>query len=102
MKNSEDTSKKEELKKYSNFNQVKQKVKKLLGKDKEVLISSRRDKKYMIKAPNDKMVHFGQMGYEDFTKHKDEERRENFLKRNAKWKDSPIYSPAWLSYYILW
>jgi hypothetical protein len=45
------------------------------------------------------------MFYEDFTKHKDEKRRENYLKRTAnirgKWKDDP-YSKNNLSRCLLW
>ena len=52
-----------------------------------------------------KMVHFGQLGYEDFTKHKDKERRQRYLKRatnmRGNWKDNP-YSPNNLSINILW
>ena len=48
------------------------------------------------------MVHFGQMGYEDYTIHKDEKRRELFKKRNHKWETAEKYSPAWLSYYLTW
>ena len=68
-----------------------------------IQLSSRKDKKYMVLDPNtNKMVHFGQMGYEDYTKHHDEKRRELFRKRNHKWKDAEKYSPAWLSYYLTW
>jgi len=60
----------------------------------------------MILNPNtNKFVYFGQMGYEDFTKHKDEKRRENYLKRTAnirgKWKENP-YSKNNLSRCLLW
>jgi hypothetical protein len=90
------------LSNYSDISQVKQLAKKYLG---NVLIepSTRKDKKYMLVNPEThKIVHFGQMGYEDFTKHKDKKRRDAFLKRNASWKNAPIYSPAWLSYHLLW
>lgn len=61
------------------------------------------DKKYMIINPDTgKLVHFGQQGAYDYTKHKDEKRRHKFLVRNHKWTDYPKYSPASLSYYILW
>ena len=63
--------------------------------------SSRKDKKYMI-FHNGKRVHFGQQGYEDFTMHHDEKRRQAFRSRNRRWKDAPMYTPAWLSYHILW
>ena len=46
-----------------------------------VHVSSRKDKKFMV-FDGDKMIHFGQMGYEDFTKHNDELRRARFKNRN--------------------
>ena len=67
----------------------------------EVHPSSRRDKKYMVFDGN-KMVHFGQMGYEDATKHNDLNRINRFKKRNWKWQNAPKYSPAWLSWFLLW
>jgi len=63
--------------------------------------SSRKDKKYMVFDGN-KMVHFGQMGYEDASKHHDLERVNRFRKRNWKWQFEPKYSPAWLSWFLLW
>jgi len=87
-----------DLSKYSNFSAIKAKGKRL-GFD--VLRSTRKDKKYMI-IHDGKKIHFGQMGYEDFSKHKDDKRRSNFLKRNANWKNAGKYTPAYLSYHILW
>jgi hypothetical protein len=63
--------------------------------------SSRIDKKYMI-FHDGKRVHFGQKGYEDFTAHHDLRRRANFRKRNARWASAPKFTPAWLSYHLLW
>ncbi len=63
--------------------------------------SSRKDKKYMV-FDGRKMVHFGQMGYEDATKHNDLDRINRFRKRNWKWQNSPKYSPAFLSWFLLW
>jgi hypothetical protein len=57
--------------------------------------------KYMVFNGN-KMVHFGSPSYQDYTKHHDERRRNSFNKRNARWKDAPRYSPAFLSYWLLW
>ena len=42
------------------------------------------------------------MGYEDFSKHKDNKRRDNFKKRNIKWGYAQKYTPAWLSFWLLW
>jgi len=67
-----------------------------------VYLSPNKKKKYAIVDPNNKVVSFGQMGMEDYTKHLDEKRRANFLQRNKKWADAEPYSPAWLSYYLLW
>ena len=90
-----------ELYEYSDPEAVKEKAHKLgLG---DVHESSRKDKKYMIYDPYvGRMVHFGQMNYEDYTKHKDEKRRQNFLNRNKAWKNRYLYSPAYLSYTLLW
>ena len=49
-----------------------------------------------------KMVHFGQMSYQDATKHHDKDRINRFKKRNWKWQTAPKYSPAWLSDWLLW
>jgi hypothetical protein len=79
------------------------KVFKMLMKDGYTVgISTRKNKKYMIQNPDGKWVHFGQMGYEDFNKHKNIFRRDHFLKRNWKWASADKYSPAYLSYYYLW
>jgi hypothetical protein len=90
----------DKLIKYSNPSIVMVKGKQL---GLEVFISKRKDKKYAIRHPiTNKLVNFGQMNYEDYTKHKDEKRRKNFLSRNSKWKDAKPYTPAFLSYYLLW
>lgn len=94
-----------EIFKWSNPAQALEEAKKYLGKDVVMAISTRKNKKYMIKKPDGKWVHFGQMGYSDYTKHKDKQRRINYLNRatNIKggWK-SDKYSPNNLSIHILW
>lgn len=87
-----------ELKKYSNPTEVKKRAHHL-GIDVE--LSTRKDKKYMV-FDGHRMIHFGQMGYEDYTKHKDVERLHHFRTRNWKWAHEPKYSAAWLSYHLLW
>lgn len=92
-----------EIKKYSNPKKVFKLAKDLYGDDVEIELSTRKDKKYMILNPNNnKWVHFGQYGYEDFTKHQDIERRDNFLKRNKKWENMGEYTPAFMAYHLLW
>ena len=90
---------------YSNPDEVLRKAKKYLGKDVDIDYSTRKGKKYMVKSPDNKWIHSGALGYEDFTKHKDEKRKDNYLKRASKikgnWKDNK-YSPNNLSINILW
>jgi hypothetical protein len=94
-----------EILKYSSPTVVKRKAKAYLGSKIPVLLSSRSDKKYMIYTPDGKKVHFGAMGYEDYTKHKDKERRKNYLNRSTNikgaWKKDK-YSPNNLSIHLLW
>jgi hypothetical protein len=88
------------VKQYSDPHEVFRRGK-LLGI--EVYLSGRKDKKYCIQNPEThKLVNFGEIGYEDATKHNDPKRIANFHARNAKWKDAPKYSPAYLAYHLLW
>ncbi len=94
------------LEQYSNMEEAQRKAVKYLGKGVELKISDRKDKKYMVLDPStQKMVYFGQMGYEDFTKHKNLERRKKYLSRATKikgdWKKNK-YSPNNLAIHILW
>ncbi len=67
--------------------------------------STRKNKKYMILNDNNKYVHFGDSRYEDFTKHQDLNRLNNYLSRATKikgnWKKDK-YSPNQLSINLLW
>jgi len=99
-------SKYDELLKYSNPEEVYDKAREIFGPKTFLSVSSRQNKKYMIYDPyTDKFIHFGQMGYEDFTKHLDKNKRNNYLTRTANmrgnWKDNP-YSPNNLSRNLLW
>jgi hypothetical protein len=93
------SNKLKELRNYSDPEYVMNKAK-MMGLN-PVHESSRKDKKYMVFDGN-KMIHFGQMGYEDASKHHDLERVNRFRKRNWKWQFEPQYSPAWLSWFLLW
>ena len=59
----------------------------------------------MIMDDNNKWVHFGQLGYSDFTKSRDENKKRLYLTRATKikgqWKTN-IYSPNMLSIVLLW
>ena len=99
-------SENDEIYKFSNPKKVQQLAKNYLGKDGIIYRSISKGKKYMVYNPNTKTwVHFGQMGYEDFTKHKDEKRQKNYLTRTAgikgDWKDDK-YSANNLSRNLLW
>jgi hypothetical protein len=85
---------------------VYENAKKYLGKNVYLKFSDKPKKKYMIFNPNtEKWVYFGQMGYEDFTKHGDVKRRYNYLRRatnmKGNWKDNK-YSANNLSINLLW
>jgi hypothetical protein len=97
----------EELYKVSNPRVAQEKANQYLGVKKgELFVSTKKDKKYMLMNPlTNKWIHFGSMDYQDFTKHKDEDRRQRYLKRakniRGNWKENP-YSPNNLSIHILW
>jgi len=98
-------NKAQELLKYSNPNEVQRLADELFDNiPYDLALSTRKNKKYMIRGEftNNKWIHFGEMGYEDYTKHKDEERRDKFLSRNRAWRNMPADSPAFLSYQLLW
>ena len=65
--------------------------------------SNRKDKKLKAVIDNKKTVHFGATGYSDFTTHKDEERKQLYIKRHKKNEDWA--NPTTAGFYaknILW
>jgi hypothetical protein len=79
---------------------------KYLGKTAKLYPANNPEKKYKIFDPkNNKWINFGQMGYEDYTKHHDKNRRKNYLTRTkfmrGDWKNNK-YSANNLSRNILW
>lgn len=67
--------------------------------------STRADKKFMVITPKGNRVHFGQKGYEDFTTHKDEARKERYIARHQKnedWTAAGIDTPGFWARYLLW
>ena len=91
---------------YSNPRVVYSKAEKYLGDKVQIKVSTKKDKKFMVFNPNtENWVHFGQQGYEDFTKHQDPIRQQSYLRRTANIKGDWIkdkYSPNNLSRNILW
>ena len=51
-----------------------------------------------------KNISFGDSNYSDFTKHKDSQRKDNYINHHKKedWSKSNIASPAWMSRHIIW
>lgn len=71
--------------------------------------SFRKNNKYMVQLPSGKKVHFGSPKYEDFTIHKNEERRKKYLSRASKIKNKKgeltcedKESPNFWSIKLLW
>lgn len=90
----------------SNPSKVIKNANSYLGKNNyEIFISNNKDKKYLIITPDGKRVHFGNINYEDFTKHNSEVRRNSYLARAMKIKgnwQSNKYSPNNLAIHLLW
>lgn len=91
-----------DIENYSNPSKVRELADKYLGKDTPLYFSTRKDKKYMVQNPEGKWIHFGQLGFSDYTKHMNERRRDLFRKRNHRWANADKWTPAFLSYYLLW
>ena len=70
----------------------------------EVTRSSAKGKKYTATLPSGKKVHFGAKGYQDFTQHRDEARRKNYLARHGgggqDWGDKA--TAGYWSRWLLW
>jgi hypothetical protein len=91
---------------YSSPRKAQAQAYKYLGRTAKIYPARNPQKKYSIfDKKNNKWVNFGQMGYEDFTKHKNKTRRKNYLTRTkfmrGDWKDNK-YSANNLSRNILW
>ena len=91
-----------EINKVSNPDKVKKNLEKYYGKDVEIYLSTRKGKKYMVVSPDGKKIHFGDVNFADYTKHLDKDRQKSFFNRNHKWKDAKPFTPANLSFYLLW
>ena len=93
-----------ELLKYSNPIIAQKRAYAYLGKTAKLYPASKKQKKYRI-WNGYKWINFGQLGYQDYTRHKDKTRRRSYLARSRKirgdWKRNK-YSPNNLSIHILW
>ena len=101
-----DIDKNDDLFEYSNPKKAQKNAYKIFGKNGILYKSTRKDKKYMILNPYiNKFIHFGNIHYQDYLKHNDENRRYKYLKRamciKGNWFKN-AYSPNSLSINILW
>ena len=61
--------------------------------------------KYYIITKSEKKIYFGAAGYSDFTKHKNEERKNRYIlrhERNENWTKSGIDTAGFWSRWLLW
>jgi hypothetical protein len=97
----------EELLKVSNPKHVIERAQLYFNNpDIKVYLSSNKNKKYAIINPNtDKLVNFGSLLYQDYTKHQNTDRQKAYLNRSSKIKgdwEKDKYSPNNLSRVLLW
>jgi hypothetical protein len=67
--------------------------------------STRGDKKFMVITPEGRKIHFGANGYEDFTTHRDENRKQSYISRhqvNENWDITGIDTAGFWSRWLLW
>lgn len=71
--------------------------------------STRKDKKYQLKSPQGKISYFGSSKYSDYTRHKDPQRKENYIARHGAtqkhlWTHTKtnLMTPSYLARYVLW
>jgi hypothetical protein len=67
--------------------------------------SDRPNKKYYIVTKDNKKLYFGASGYEDYTMHKDDERKKRYIARHQSredWSIDGIDTAGWWSRYLLW
>jgi len=97
-------NKDKKIKEVSNPLTAQKKLNKYIGRPTELLLSSRKEKKYMVYDGN-KYIHFGDINSEDYTKHKNEKRRASYLARakgiKGDWKKNK-FSANNLAINVLW
>jgi len=67
--------------------------------------STRKKSKYQVQTPNGSTIHFGAVGYEDYTTHKDAERKNRYIARHAKrenWTQQGLNTAGFWSRWLLW
>ena len=65
--------------------------------------SDKPDKKYYIITNSGRKIYFGAAGMSDFTKHKDEARKQRYINRHSEnWGKSGIDTAGFWSRWLLW
>lgn len=84
---------------------IKKSIKRSGNKRKIILQKSNHSGKKFMVIIDDKTVHFGALGYSDYTKHGDKDRMKRYEirhKSRENWKKSGIKSAGFWSKWILW
>ena len=71
----------------------------------EISKSDRKGKKYQADINGKRTIHFGAAGYEDYTIHKNPQRKERYIQRHKgkeDWTKEGIATPSYLSRFVLW
>ena len=64
--------------------------------------SSRKNKKWMVIWMGGPNIHFGDSRYEDYTSHKDDDRKKKYLSRTASQPHNDYKKPAFWARHLLW
>ena len=95
----------EKLLKNSNPDKVSKNALDYFGKSVPIYMSDKPNKKYMLRNPEGKYVHFGDINFSDYTRTLDKEKQRLYLARAMKirgsWFKDP-YSPNMLALHLLW
>ena len=66
--------------------------------------STRKDKKFIV-VMHGMVHHFGQSGYDDYTTHNDQKRKDSYIARmnvNQDWSKGGIHTSGFWAKHILW
>ena len=72
----------------SNPELVLKQLKKYYGDKVDLYLSTSKTRNIWYTMKKEKKIHFGDLRYFDYTKHKNKKGREQFRNRNKKWKDA--------------
>ena len=67
--------------------------------------STRKDKKFMVIMGPNMVHHFGQSGYDDYTTHNDDKRKDNCIARMSvkqNWSKKGIHTSGFWAKHVLW